>query len=696
MLALSGVVFIVASFITFYNMRELGDYTRQSCNSLGDSTLDATKRALTEQAKGELQSLVSEQAMITDLQLKRLSGELSVVCELAELFFQGLPTPARGANLKYLPAEKPNDIKRYSSWHAAGTKPSETELLKLSVLHPLFQFIYGNHDNIDQIFAGTPDGIYIGYPWNRQPDGYDPRQREWYKKAAARKGVVWYGPYVSSYGNKLVLSCARAVRDKAGKLLAVCGMDVTVNSITSDFISDQLAPGTTAFLLDAKGDVLAHKGMNSQGLNWNEQFATKNLFKIDRGLLRHVAVEMVAGRQGIEKFQEPGQPEVYVAYAPVKETGWSVGAFIESRQLIAAAKNTEITIGKTVRRHEENIQRFMRRSFDVYAITGALVLIGIFAGGMILSWRITSPILALKKKALEIGRGEWNCRETLHTGDELEQLDRTFGRMTADLKKYMEEIAETVKERERIEQEIAAAATIQQAMLPENFVPPAGLELAAFMRPARMVGGDFYDYFMLDAERMFFCIGEVSGEGVSAALLMARIKTLVSHEGTLNVSPEKILFNINNVLYRENDAHLFVTLTAGVLNVHNGELIFSNAGHPAPVLLENGNSRLLEIAPGIAVGPNPASQELFKLEKYQLPPSGLLLYYSDGITHAEDGQGGFFGEERLLECVTRGGKPQEVVERLVDEIGTFGGNDAQSDDVTIICFSIVGAEAWKS
>ena len=195
------------------------------------------------------------------------------------------------------------------------------------------------------------------------------------------------------------------------------------------------------------------------------------------------------------------------------------------------------------------------------------------------------------------------------TGDEIEELADSFNKMTSDLQSYIRDLNDTTAAKERIESELRIATEIQISMLPRIFPPYPEREefdVYATMTPAKEVGGDFYDFFLVAENKFCFIIGDVCGKGVPAALFMAISKTLLKMEALAGNEPAAVLEYVNNTLYPDNDSSMFFTGLCAILDTDTGEINMANAGHNPP-LLSSGNDRFefIKLTRGIPVGPMP-------------------------------------------------------------------------------------------
>ena len=245
-----------------------------------------------------------------------------------------------------------------------------------------------------------------------------------------------------------------------------------------------------------------------------------------------------------------------------------------------------------------------------------------------------------------------------------------------------------VEESERIETELGIASEIQRSILPRIFPPFPNrdeFELYAETIPAREMGGDFYDFFLLDQERLGLVIADVSGKGVPAAVFMAVTCTILRATALQASSPSECLSRVNNLLCPENDSAMFVTVFYGILNTRTGDLEYSNAGHNLPyVLSARGSVSMLETPGGTALGVIPDTP--YRLKRIRLRPGDGLFLYTDGVTEAMDSKGTLFTDERLRQLLVKiqGNTPLELVRGTVAEVRTHAAGEPQADDITLL------------
>jgi sigma-B regulation protein RsbU (phosphoserine phosphatase) len=282
---------------------------------------------------------------------------------------------------------------------------------------------------------------------------------------------------------------------------------------------------------------------------------------------------------------------------------------------------------------------------------------------------------------------ELRVRTQLALYDQNRELERRVAERTKELSDTIQQLRETTAAKERIESELAIAGQIQRAMLPKTDLTDAvecGYRLSAFLQPARQVGGDLYDFFLLDTGWLCLAIGDVSDKGVPAALTMARVITLIRAIAKLNSTPAAILEAINIALCHENDDCHFVTLLCGILEISTGTLHYASGGHDAPLLLRNKHNSWIQLETGPALGIFPNAS--FPNQRIQLEANDLLLFFTDGLTEAKNLQGNQFTASRLTELLSR--HPANDPTRLIRSIQVFYNDFIEqgpaSDDITLL------------
>lgn len=284
----------------------------------------------------------------------------------------------------------------------------------------------------------------------------------------------------------------------------------------------------------------------------------------------------------------------------------------------------------------------------------------------------------------------------IHTGDEVENLSHALKRMERDINGYIENLTHVTAEKERIGAELSVATHIQASMLPcifPAFPNRREFDIYATMTPAKEVGGDFYDFFLVDDDHLAVVIADVSGKGVPAALFMVIAKTLIKDHTQSGKPPEEVFTEVNRQLCEANDENLFVTAWMGVLEISTGKLVYVNAGHNPPVIgRKNGETEFLRSRPGFVLAGLDFTK--YRAGSLELMPGDLLYLYTDGVTEAMNTAQELYGEERLKRTLDANvsAAPEEIFKAVKKDLDDFVADAPQFDDITMLAMRYLGLE----
>ena len=258
----------------------------------------------------------------------------------------------------------------------------------------------------------------------------------------------------------------------------------------------------------------------------------------------------------------------------------------------------------------------------------------------------------------------------------------SFGNMQQSLSLYIEELKTTTAQKSAIESELNIARDIQNSMVPSTFPNREGLDMYASMTPAKEVGGDLYYFFVRD-NCLYFCIGDVAGKGVPAALVMMTVCGAFRLLAESESEPMHIVSRMNDMMTRDSSITIFVTFFAGVLDLNTGHLRYCNAGHKAPLV----NGEPLPVDKNLPIGAIPGWE--YTTQEADLAPGNTLFLYTDGLDEAENAQRQMFGKKRILEVIQNTSQePRTLIERMTQAVADFVGDTEQSDDLTMLCLSL--------
>lgn len=494
-------------------------------------------------------------------------------------------------------------------------------------------------------------------------ENYDYHYIDWYQIPKLLNQPYWSEPYFDDGGGEMVMSTfSKPLYDKNGEMYAIFTADISLRWFTE--LVNSVKPYPTAYnaMIGRGGTYLVHP--NAERI-LTETIFSANLDMEDRRVV-DIGLAMINKQRGMSELNDQGTLN-YVFYAPIERTGWSVAINCPHEEIFAG------------------LDQMTNRVFIIF-IVGIILL-------LIFCYRIvrkqTLPLVKFTESAQKIAAGNFNTiLPNIRSRDEMKHLRDSFDFMQRSLITYTEELKQTTANKERIDSELRIASNIQMGMIPKVFPPfphRDDMDLYAALIPAKEVGGDLYDFF-IDDEKLYFTVGDVSGKGVPASLLMAVTRSLFRNMATHLKSADVIVSSLNNSIAESNETGMFVTLFLGIIDLKTGYMEYCNAGHNAPILQYQGAGTFLDIIPNIPLGLFDGFE--YKKQEVQLMPGTQIFVYTDGVTEAENVTQELFSDERLLECFATDmpkNSPKEKVEEVLDEVHRHASGAEQSDDITLLC-----------
>ncbi|MBO5987112.1 MAG: SpoIIE family protein phosphatase, partial [Lachnospiraceae bacterium] len=467
-------------------------------------------------------------------------------------------------------------------------------------------------------------------------------------------------------------------------------MDVLMTDLNASMVNDGIVEPNVATMIDDEGNVIADGKLDP---NAQETF---NIFDNNyETILKSVGRQILAQNDGILKTGE-GDDAVYVAYATIDSTNWKLCLMSPVSNVIKPAQGIRTSIDKNTDNVVQSvIQGVLNVLQSVLVLTAVLLLLITLTAGYF-SRKIANPLKRLTSDVEEITGGNFQRRSEVDTDDEIGELARSFNSMTDSLEKYIADLKEATAKEERIVGELAAATNIQASMLPrdfEEFSKRKEFDLYATMTPAKEVGGDFYDYFMVDDDHVALVMADVSGKGVPAALFMVIAKTLIKSHLQNGESPADALTHVNEQLCEGNEEQLFVTVWLAVIELSTGKGVAANAGHEHPTLKKaDGTYELVTYRHSPAVATMEGLR--FKEHEFELQPGDRLFVYTDGVPEATNASEELMGPDRMLEALNGNAsdKPEDLLRAVREGIDAFVGDAPQFDDITMMGFFYYGSK----
>ena len=525
----------------------------------------------------------------------------------------------------------------------------------------------------------------------------------WFTEALEADSSYWSKPFMDSRDTITPLvSYMVPIHNKQGKTVAILGADMSLYKFSGRLMRGLSLKGDTVhvsytrgeqdddnsansfrtlkeqlgsfyFIIDHDGTYIAHPDSG--------YVIRKNYFELAKAtndtIDDYVGRQMVAGKEGIFKDKEDNgchfdffdleSSEVYMFYMPIEHTNWSIAMAVARYSIDALA----IGFG------------------FIFLILIGLALLVVRLVGRFVAKRVTRPLGQLAASADEVAKGNFNAPlPQLKHYDEIHLLRDSFEEMQHSLTHYIDELKDTTASKAAIENELKVAHDIQMSMLPKTFPPYPerdDIDIYGSLTPAKDVGGDLFDFYIRN-EKLFFCVGDVSGKGVPASLVMAVTRSLFRNISAHVAEPDEIVRTLNNAMAEGNDTNMFVTLFVGVLDLATGLLEYCNAGHNYAMLIGNLVSTL-PCDPNLPIGVMP--DMTFTKQQLTIEPETTIFLYTDGLNEAEDPNHVLFGVQRIIriaELLVKEGKndPTAIINEMIEGVHRFVDDAEQSDDMTIL------------
>ena len=565
--------------------------------------------------------------------------------------------------------------------------------------------MYTSNDMMSTVYFGLADGTNLcidEHSSNKfDEDGnilnFPVRERPWYTGAAESGGVWFSDVYSDSFTGILCITCSAPVY-AGGKLVGVIGADLFLDSM-SDYINSSLGDGGFICVINSNGHVIFAPENNGL-FNATTAENAEDLRASANAELASFITDSLAGTTGVRTVKS-GDTEYYMVGSPIGSVGWAAVSVVDKA---LTEQPTQLMIAEYEKINNNATETFRSSSqtaeYAVLAILAAVLVIGTIII-IKFSGRIVKPLerMTAHIAAASSAGDMFEMYDTYRTGDEIEELAKAFADLSGRTVQYIDHIQKITAEKERIGAELSLATSIQAGMLPNMF--PAfperpEFDIYASMDPAKEVGGDFYDFFMIDDDHLAMVIGDVSGKGVPAALFMMASKITINDHALMGGTPAEILQRVNKQICSANDAEMFVTVWLGILEISTGKLTAASAGHEYPMLNINGKYELFKDKHGMAVG----AMDIAKYKDYEitLKKGDSIFVYTDGVAEATDAQNELFGTDRTLDALNNlpgNDTQEEILKGVRKAVDAFVKEAPQFDDLTMLGLKYYGTGEEK-
>ena len=494
---------------------------------------------------------------------------------------------------------------------------------------------------------------------------------DWYLMPKLLGRPCWTEPYmdldVATNTSEMVTSYCLVITDKKGQMIGVINTSLSLNWLSQTISSIKPYPHSYSIMIGRGGTYFVHPDTTKIT---RQTIFTQTLEQPDTALTA-LGYAMQHGEEGMKQMSINGE-DCYVFYKPLGKTGCSMAIVCPESDIFSGFDR-------------------LRRTIMTIVIVGLLLMLYFFIR---IITRELQPLRRLAKEAETIASGQFDAElPDFQRIDEIGQLSQSFGNMQQSLVKYIEELKETTAQKASIESDLRIASGIQMGMLPKKFPTRDDrddVQLFASLTPAKEVGGDLFDFYFRD-EKLFFCIGDVSGKGVPASLFMAVTRSTFRTVSVHESMPDRIVTTMNKTIADMNKTFMFVTLFVGVLDLPTGRLRYCNAGHDAPLLVGAGVGEL-PCDSNIPVGFRPEWK--FSLQETQIFTGTTIFLFTDGLTEAMDANKTLFQMKRVNDVASRAlanqqQEPHQLIAQMTEAVHLFVGNAEQSDDLTMMAIQYI-------
>ena len=550
-----------------------------------------------------------------------------------------------------------------------------------------------NSTYMNNFYIGLADGTHLGidehssnkFDENGEFIPFPVRERPWYKNAVEAGGLVFSEVMTDAYTGAICITCSAPVYAD-GELVGVVGVDLFLDEM-EEYVEQSSTQGGFICIISDSGKVIfapENNGVFDEAVQSDEDIRTS-----ENTALAGFVSAALSESTGLKTVDVNGK-EYYMAGTPLETVGWTVISGIEKE---ITEQPTKLMLDEYGRINDSAAAEFDEgtdHSRQTILVMTLLLLILGSVGAIYVANRIVKPIEKMTNRMAAISGSDqaFEMDDAYRTGDEVEMLAQNLADLSTKTRQYIKDITEITKEKERIGTELELATKIQADMLPNIF--PAfperdEFDIYASMTPAKEVGGDFYDFFLIDDDHLGMVMADVSGKGVPAALFMMMSKILVNNFAMQGNSPAKVLELTNATICQNNDEEMFVTVWFGILEISTGKITAANAGHEYPVIKKaNGEFELFKDKHGFVIG----GMEGMTYREYemQLEKGGTLFLYTDGVPEATNSNNVLFGTDRLLEVMNRhkDSDPQTLLTEIKAAVDKFVGEADQFDDLTML------------
>ncbi len=544
--------------------------------------------------------------------------------------------------------------------------------------------------NTEYVQIATKSGLFLNYPSEKISADYNPLNRVWFKKAVETKKPGWTNVYATEMGrNPYRISYFTPVFDKKNHIIAVISLPLSLVRLNDLIFKSYISSGNRARF--TKQSVMNTFIFNKQGIIFANYLY---LDKFDKGVeeqsksfIDKYRDTISNGKDGIFIFNQNNEYK-WAAYSYIPTTDWYIVVIYSMKNLnqpLAVIKKltTDIYNNSQIEIRKE-ITKISTTQIIFYCF---LVVVFIFII-ISIAKKITAPIQLITEKTKLIGEGNLNIEiDNIKTNDELETLASAINKMTSDLKIYIENLNEKIKAEEKLTSELSLAAEIQKSILPTNFIENDRIDLAVLSHPAKVIGGDYYDFFQLKDNKIGILISDIIGKGIPAALYMVIVESIIHSYINEFETAGEAMKKINFIFCKNPILTKYIPTFYAIIDMNNLKFRGCNAGHEPIILFRDEKFEMID-TDGFPLG---AFEEATYEERLiDLKIDDILVFFTDGITECRNIEQVDFGIQQLQDCIKNAKdlSAEEIKDKIFSTITEYSKGAIQHDDLTLLVLKV--------
>lgn len=677
---------------------------------MGETISGLAKKNRTEIVSKELQQTATDYAKILGREKEVLELTLRIIARDAERF---LSEPPKSAAKVYFaedydnPAKAPRDLVT-SPKHIRGTAEEGAEPMVVSFGHQVFlvrpgadwryvatdigrlrrllplhsEFESQLGDMLYWQYVSLESGVHAAYPGHGgYPSTYNPQTRPWYILARKRDELAWSTPYIDASTRQVIMTASMPVRHSDGSFAGVAAIDVLLSEVLQVHeLSSQWSTSMRSFLVwsgvkEETGEyglwVVAQKDYVENAAAWSGAMGVERLASSD--------VEIMELMEGEIKARQAGY--IDMPYFGV-DSVWAYGHAGDDLNLILIVPKRIIL--EQFERVRESLHSLVKEQWLVTGVVAIGVILLLILAGLWFAHAMIRPFFVMVEAVKRLAKGDFSARIKINTGDERDLLAKAFNEMVPQL-----------EDRIQIRKSLEVAKEVQQNLLPQEIPNLPGFDIAAKSVYCDETGGDYFDFFPCEDEdcaRFGIVVGDVTGHGVGAALLMATARALIRGLVTRPENLAESLTQVNSLLAADvRDSGRFMSLF--FLMIEEGSRLISwvRAGHDPAILYDPATDTVEELmGPGMVLG---VEEDYFyeHVEKTVETDGTIILMGTDGIWETHNGEGEMFGKDRLSQIIRNNDQKSsgDILEAVLEAVSDFRGDAEQEDDITIVVIKVL-------